>query len=1585
MSGLTDAAGSAAESHEPTTVYGQKEEQTCTTAKPMPTDNRVLKDKTNSSNSKAADETKPKTKSKKSLIPFYTTFGFGNRGSKSPDKDKKRRNKLDAKGSSTGLEHEEDGCEKKDKEKEEEYRRGEELVIENHFIDGDLYIDNKLYGNVLHDEIEQEADQIPSEFSVQKVISSPKLNLKSNNDSKKYSLVKARIAKYQKHSQNGRCSSPEANIFSDASDDRKCAVLDSQSTGLISNVKCFPHQVSNLSYEGLDFKGTKSLSEKDISYDEKALYDELKLIYGRGEIFAVHEQKSEPVYSAVENSVGHRPHLSIDSITLISNNSMKASLNISVSGSTERISTALPDTRWKQAGKFSRRSIRKSAYKKRKESKKYNLLSSANSSNSASPPNELNCDGRSIHSNGGLQAECGQCHETPELGKTTPFPEYAKVNKKRNSLTEVLTSVDAAGVDYRSVAFKGCSEKGPVAKKIGQSVLRNRKESDYMKFADSTKSAAALMNTDSFKGTKVGRKGSFTYNTRPKNIKIPTCGSQLLPEIGNKLQGVKLRRRDSRNGRQGEYRLSVTIQPSMVASLTDKFNSLSQNQSQICNGSRQQMAIPLGQVSLKDGKLGRVYNSPRASFKRKYRTRSHKNKKVHKKPTNSEDGDVLAEILDDGEQNTADTISLLPNTNKILLLGKRMTNMKKVASIGKAPGDNKTDEEKVCDKIETALSSGKFKGETDESDVEPDENNETLTEISSGCIAEIIIKDVRDLPTPSEGAADTHVFPCENLTETLPTEDDILAHGSPKSEEVVASQTTIEIHSSCSNTAVLKEQIDTSSVESISTLLSNSHQKSESIDSGILSDENSLSFVIPKIPETVDEDTAICIRGAIDIDLDNIDNTQTSAEDAAIYIRGAIDINLDNIDNTQTSAEADTNIYCDSDKNVSCKQKADNNFITMAENICDEASDGRINSTCELGIKNDVLTHEILGSIEENESQNCSKTNEMQHDDLSSDAENKIYSSIIKAVVKNTVRRTKEKDSLLKKEFDKEVKQPEKEKWFRRGRSKSRGDCGATESEDGLENCNNVSEVENQTINRINADNDVQLNSNVNKNDDNSTKQTGTKPKIYESWIFKKIREKSQERKKFKEITPVEVSINEEDVTLQETTPTTSQEVGTAKQNKPAYSSNAMINEIENVVKPEEPKSNQLIDKIQKDDGYGLFSFKTRGRNKDKKKTKTTSDKSESSNARKDSSSSSKEAGLEESASNSPASSVKTLHSRKPSDTSVCTVDSDGVFIKSASTKLKATNSQRSTTSIPPPPKTPIPSPPKSARIILNIADSDFDDFKEKEGSGGPGSSENIYENLYSPDLDKLKKNRAKLEERGIVPNSSFLWQEGNPPTLKTSALPTRIKALDKQQPFSKITGIKSFGRPEKHRRDTSLPRIDHSTEDGQNYSELNQISSDDSHTTAAYDEIGGISAVSYDDIRMSASCSYDDIRAPSSVGYDSLKAPSSGGGYDPVNPPPARSDSSQYDECDGVVVTAQLAVVRDQMDSISYFYDDITYNSSQSSHSYEPVNPPGALETDELQPVSLPLAITSIQEVPEPEASPPPVNEENDVEGTAP
>ncbi|KAF2366736.1 hypothetical protein FHG87_002502 [Trinorchestia longiramus] len=1531
---------------------------------------------------KSIDDDKPKQKTKRSLIPFYSTFVFGNRGSKSPGKDKRKKMKGDSKLLLS--DDNDDEQEKKDEEKGESIDAQNGQTLEESELDGtssseaSMCIDNKLYGESHPNR--DEVDAHLSDGATKKSLTSPKLSGK--NDLKKYSLVKSRIAKYQKNTASQKdkgitsyevCHGSKSKTLEHPS--RASVVRSKFST--LDGFSRYPNQVSNLSYESVDFPGSFAVDLKDVECDRQALYDELKLIYNDGEIYAVKGSKADPLHQIEDETGILRPHLSIDSITLISNKNMKASLNISVSGNPERVSAALPDTRWREAGKFSRRSIRKSTSKKKSDAKKIKS-SSGTSTASTSPQNEESTlDDRLV----GSEALAGyrDYHWSHMSQDVLPsFPEYAKVNKKKNGHLEAQPSLDSLSLDYRKIAFRGCGEKGPVAKKIGQCAWKHRKESEK-------KHAVPVKKTDSFKASKVVRKGSFTHAVRPKVVKKVAQNFQdLHAENASKPSGVKLRRRDSRSvGKEG-YRLSVTVQPRTVASLTNKFNSLISQNLEAGHSSVVQTQIPLGHVAIKDGKLGRVYRSPRASFKRKYRTKNHKNKRtarVHSPEVAQGDKRDLNEpqttsVSSQSPEQDADPSSSGTHSQKPR---RPVVNIQKVPSIGRGPGDNKTDEEKVCDKIETALSSGKFKGETDESDAEHEDDESKKSEKITAHQNSNEISDENSLASTSQNAAESSVFVTEadNTTEKelkltneassdhnnvscdVPIDDE-----SPQSE----SQQSDGTHDTSSSEASL---VRTSSGKSMC------HQKSESIDSGIAADEAVSSVVVQTIPAILEERRIVGIFGSIDQPADgnnDIDSCDVKSEALRTFEESKYSTEkssgefvhcLDSSNALQEEDETDPRNTEESVTPFVSATEDDSTMVTVVSKSKKEPSASELSSEHESAER---LEKEKIDALERiSGAEECA-----------SDGESKIYSSIFKAVVKNTVRKTKEKDS-LKKENDREVKVTEKESWFKRSRSKER-----------IENNKGEEKTKGAQLSQECVKGGV---SNPVQNIQKDETETGAKPKkekdgkIYESWIFKKIREKSQERKKFKDFTPVNINIgsesNTEDVSealdASMTKDSKSKQIlkdpGVQKTEQSLINDNSDLKKIAN----ESPE--------KKDENYGLFSFRSRGRTKEKKKTKNSSDKSSMlQDAAKEASGvlNEKESSTEGSMTASPTSSLRTLHSRKLSDTSVCTVESESLCSKASSTKLKASNSQRSTSSIPPPPKTPIPSPPKSARIVLRLKDEKNDeDNDDRDEAVGKGSSENIYENLYSVDLDKLKKNRAKLEERGIVPNSSFLWNDGNPVNVPVYEVSSRNQILERQHPVSKITGIKSFGQPHRTRRDLSLPRMDLPGDDGPNYSELQHLggTSDDSHATAAYDEIGGMSSMSYDDIRMFSSCSYDDIRAPSSVGYDSIKAPSSSGGYDLVNPPPARSDSNQYDECDGGVVTAQLAVVReDQLDSISYLYDDITYNASQTSHSYEPVNPPG-VNAGVPGSMPAPLVISSIQEVPEPEGSP--TIESNMVEGS--
>lgn len=422
----------------------------------------------------------------------------------------------------------------------------------------------------------------------------------------------------------------------------------------------------------------------------------------------------------------------------------------------------------------------------------------------------------------------------------------------------------------------------------------------------------------------------------------------------------------------------------------------------------------------------------------------------------------------------------------------------------------------------------------------------------------------------------------------------------------------------------------------------------------------------------------------------------------------------------------------------------------------------------------------------------------------------------------------------------------------------------------------------------------------------------------------------------------------------------------------------------------DEPKKSKKKEDKEKDDStYGKWTIRSRSRSRDRKKNKKILEQLDLEEA---------EAAKEGEEPSTPGSSTTVttcdsscmasgssltlpLNLKQKSEDLVFTFDTESLYDKPQTPKTSMKSKtlppppktpipsppSSATTPIPPPPKTPIPDPPTEAKSdgLSESKDADDADSHASDRSNGDSDSsnetENIYENLYAPDLEKLNRNREKLENRGIKPNSSFLWSDG-------AQAPAASDVSDKKEtvpedaepersPFTRLIGVRTYGRMDRYGKISPSSKGKEVSSEGHNYAELQQGAEDTQ--TLAYDDIGAVSAVSYDDIGAPSSCGYDDIRAPSTVGYDTIRPPSEG--YDPVNPP--RSDSSQYDDCDGGLVTAQFAVVReDQLDSISYMYDEISmYNASQNSHSYEPVYPPG------VPPQGKP-GVCSIEEVPEPE-----------------
>lgn len=835
-------------------------------------------------------------------------------------------------------------------------------------------------------------------------------------------------------------------------------------------------------------------------------------------------------------------------------------------------------------------------------------------------------------------------------------------------------------------------------------------------------------------------------------------------------------------------------------------------------------------------------------------------------------------------------------------------------------GDNKTDEEKVCERIKTALSSSKFKGESEDEDEEESEDEDE----------EKCQRDAEREQSP----------PYTNIEVSPPPPTLLLLPPRAADEGVSGGGGGVSGASSSANTSGGR----------FSATLPERHAKSDSLDSGISTDGYQLSPKL-RVPSISGHTSPL----PEDCSLDTVASSDTCrSEDSAVALRGVEDAeekDLQQEKDVSTSLNDKEDAEEDDDARIlDSEEKGMIDLLESESKDPDESLTSPRPPTPQEPMPSTSQQQDPTietkkcapegGEEEERQLEADSRSMESSgQDDLTSEVssvcseakakrgkqpESRIYTAV-KSAVKNTVKKTKEKDAERKEERERRNRSPsaDREKWYRRGRSRERRDK-KKEDEERPEG-----------------------------GDDSEREREG---RTYERFTFKRLREKSQERKKKAK----EEKKKEDD------------KKGTSEDTK---------------------KEGKGKKKEDKEEGtYGKWNIRSRSRSRDRKKHKEKIMEQIAKEEAEEEEQGGKGGGetldplrASTSLQTLPGSSLTLpLTLRKSQETSVFTFDTESLY---DNPQVLSSHSM----TLPPPPKTPIPSPPSSATLTLPpppntpIPDPPTEasgsgqeqkgaieaSDKDKGGGDSDGSAEteNIYENLYAPNLEKLLRNREKLEGRGIRPNCSFLWSEGGkqlPGSGDMADLQEALTEVDEEEdeepersPFTRQPGVRNYCRYGKTvfggRGKDSLGALHH------NYAELTQRggAAEDTHTLA-YDEIGAASAVSYDDVRAPpSSCGYDDVRAPSNLGYDTIQPPSEG--YDTVNPP--RSDSSQYDDCDGGVVTARFAVVReDQLDSISYMYDEVAmYNASLSSDSYEPVNPPSAPV-----PAPAPPAVPCIKEVPE-------------------
>nr|XP_053644134.1 uncharacterized protein LOC128696802 isoform X2 [Cherax quadricarinatus] len=1283
----------------------------------------------------------------------------------------------------------------------------------------------------------------------------------------------------------------------------------------------------------------------------------------------------------------------LDSITISSNKFVKAKLNITVVKTPEVIRRGrLGSFRFTRTG--IRSSVRASL-KKRRDT--VALTSSASSSLSTSSSS--------------LAAATTTLKNTTGTVEGKFIPEYAKVNKRKHSKPDIVEEKDFGGlVVSTSHIHESPAEKAPIVKKIEAAAYKARKD------CEPSLKVNPVKRSESFKtGSRVGRRSSLTFASRAKMLE----GESFV-----KSQAVKLRRKDSKNGRldiknarKAEYRLSVTIKPSTVATLANKFNTIiSQNQA---GSPITKSELPFSHVSVHKT---RVLSSPRASTRLKSRSRSGRIDPDNK-DNSLECAPVMNEKSKKEEKNREERRGDLSvsGARKVNSMGSRSPSSKTsaVSKNGSSGldklGDNKTDEEKVCEKIKTALSSGKFKGETDDSEDDVvDKDDESTDEkkyksrMPSPTPSSATIPDILEEPSymnPGTSSA--------TLTYTAPVSCTAVASNSmiPKTTNSLVVQQKDSTKDTSVKRLVDKDQqvLPLSEKHTNNQMLniSEGHVKSDSMDSGISTEGDRLSGAgSPNYPSTslaTSSGPNFCSLVAEDSSLDTVISTDTcQSDDSAVALKNEETMSLepqtsiedledkdlqqekslsrlcsdtdemntaDNVESeekgivdlleSESKGTADVKYTAQipddecTDNDVTCPSKTDENTLSAGISEPEDKMTSIEDDLEETIIEPDSrsVSSSVLDDTHSEVSSVCSDVKSKR---TSKPNESRIYTAV-KSAVKNTVKKTKEKDAERKEERERERRNrspsADREKWYRRGRSRERARDKKDDKDQGA------------------GDEQKAAGEEIDNDDKRETpKKDGRERegRSYERFTFKKLREKSQERRRLKDKAKEEEKKKEDE------------KKASGEESK------------------KDGKNKKKDCKEKEEATYGKWSIRSRSRSRDRKKYK---DKVSEQLAQEEAEAA-KEA--EEQASAEATDSPKhpdspqlgtsrtclTLPYMKKTENMVFTFDTDSIYDRPQT----PTQSMKSMT-LPPPPKTPIPSPPSSAttpippppKTPIPALPTEFASDEAKEtanilsvsdksngDSDGSNETENIYENLYAPNLEKLHRNREKLEGRGIRPNSSFLWSDGGQAPTSSQVSDTKETIEEETEPerspFIRVIGVRTYGRMDRYGKITPSGKAKEVTPEGHNYAELQQGAEDTQ--TLAYDDIGAVSAISYDDIAAPSSCGYDDIRAPSTVGYDIIRPPSEG--YDPVNPP--RSDSSQYDDCDGGIVTAQFAVVmEDQLDSISYMYDEISmYNASQNSHSYEPVYPPG------VSPQGRP-AVSSIEEVPETEAPPPATQESND------
>ncbi|XP_037793850.1 serine-rich adhesin for platelets-like [Penaeus monodon] len=702
----------------------------------------------------------------------------------------------------------------------------------------------------------------------------------------------------------------------------------------------------------------------------------------------------------------------LDSITIISNKNVTAKLNITVVKTPETVRRG--SFRFTRTGGF-RSSLRASQRRRRELRSPLSSTSSSLSTSSSSLPTSSTTT------------------TTTTTAEGKPIPEYAKVNKRKNSKPDIVEEENFSRLSPSLPhAHESPAEKAPVVKKIEAAAYKARKDSDPSLKVNPVK------KSESFKaGVRVGRRSSLTYASRAKMMKETLEGESFV-----KTQAVKLRRKDSKNGRldmknarKAEYRLSVTIKPSTVATLANKFNTIiSQNQA---GAPAVKSELPLGHVSVQKARMQR---SPQTSIRLKNRVKATR-------------AEPEAKDLPEGAKNAARS-SRSPSP-------KKSTQAKSPASLLEKLGDNKTDEEKVCEKIKTALSSGKFKGETDDSEDEAAEKKSTDEEkcrsrLPSPSPSTSNASGLRNATQPSTEQPATSAADSASVSGALTQTSSTIPKTKNSSEKTERDAVTDVLGQIPQQPSDILTEIDQVFP------LPERHAKSDSMDSGISTEGDRLSGAgSPNLPSTSLASTSTpCLlsSGVEDSSLETVISTDTfRSEDSAVVVKNSAEATQEP---GPSSAAQITTAEQEKSQGTAAASKGEeeeskDGAEPLEKGIIDgletEGKPGNEQADAEGGKgspEEDAEDKNIEADLRSIASSNMDDT----HSEVSSVCseakskrstsrghESRIYTAV-KTAVKNTVKKTKEKDAERKEERERERRNrspsADREKWYRRGRSR---------------------------------------------------------------------------------------------------------------------------------------------------------------------------------------------------------------------------------------------------------------------------------------------------------------------------------------------------------------------------------------------------------------------------------------------------------------------------------------------------------------------------------------------------------------------